>query len=251
MGLGDDGPDAQEEGGVAGDHLGIGVSAHIAHVGIGDGTGVQELLELHAGHHAGDIAGLVGVGEDVLQVGQAGGGGVVAGAGDEDHVLELGGSLLHVALMAVGVGEDDGAALLGQIHGGVVAVFILGHVVLDDELGVQVQAQVLAGGGQALDVGHVVAGVLVVEHDAAHLDGGGGLGGGGPCGSGGGGGRGAGRGALAAGAGAGGQAQDHDAALEQGENSLFHFWFLLISGWFMERDTRMRYVKTAAIAGIS
>src|SRR5699024_413928 len=81
VGLRDDGLDAQEEGGVAADHLGVGVGAHIAHLGVGDGAVSHQLLELHAGHHAGDVAGLVGVGEDVLEVVQPGYTGLVAGAG--------------------------------------------------------------------------------------------------------------------------------------------------------------------------
>ena len=39
--------------------LGIGIGTHIAHLGIGDGAGVHQLFQLHAGHHAGDVAGLI------------------------------------------------------------------------------------------------------------------------------------------------------------------------------------------------
>ena len=175
MGLGHLGLDAQQEGGVAADHLGIGERAHVAHIGIGDGAGVHQLLQLHAGHHAGDVAGLIGVGEDVLVVVQAGVGGQIAGAGHEGHLGIVRGGLLHVHLMAVGVGEDDVAALLRQVHGGVVAGLVLGDVVAEDHLGVGRvvgvgrDAQLFAGGGEALDVGRVVAGVDVVDADQADL----------------------------------------------------------------------------------
>ena len=168
--LGDDGLDAQEEGGVAADHLSVGISAHVADLGIGDGTGVHQLLELHAGHHAGDVAGLIGVGEDILVVIEAGTGSQVAGAGDKGHVGIIRGRILHEGLMTVGIGEDDVAALLRQIHGGVIAVLVFSNVVLKDDLA-GIDAQLLAGGGQAVDVGHVVAGVLIVDADEADLHG--------------------------------------------------------------------------------
>ena len=77
--------------------------------------------------------------------------------------------------MAVGVGEDDVAALLRQVHSGVVAGLVLGDVVAEDHLGVGRvvgvgrDAQLFAGGGEALDVGRVVAGVDVVDADQADL----------------------------------------------------------------------------------
>lgn len=86
------------------------------------------------GHHAGDVAGLICIGEQVLVVVQTGGGGHVAGAGDEGNVGIILGGIQHVALVAIGVREDDIAALFRQIHGGVIAVFILRDVVAENNL---------------------------------------------------------------------------------------------------------------------
>ena len=235
VGLGDLGLDAQQEGGVAADHLGIGERAHVAHIGVGDGAGVHQLLELHAGHHAGDVAGLIGVGEDVLVVVQAGGGGQVAGAGHEGHIGILAGGLLHVHLMAVGVGEDDVAALLRQVHGGVIAGLVLGDVVAEDHLGVGGiigvggDAQPLAGGGEAGDVGLVIAGVDVVDADQADLHVLGGDAGGLLF-------RAGGLTALLIGGGllivaaAGRQAQDHGKGQQQGQELLHSAFLLKING---------------------
>lgn len=100
--LGDDGLNAQQERSVAADHLGIGERAHIAHIGVGHGALIHQRLELHAGHNAGDIAGLICIGEDVLVVGKAGRGGQIAGAGDEGDIGIFLGGRLHMHLVAVG-----------------------------------------------------------------------------------------------------------------------------------------------------
>src|SRR5699024_7004775 len=91
------------------------------------------------------------------------------------HLRIVRSGLLHVHLMAIGVGEDDVAALFRQVHGGVVAGLILGDVVAEDHLGVGGiigiggDAQLFTGGGQTLDMGRVIAGVDVVDADQADL----------------------------------------------------------------------------------
>lgn len=124
------------------------------------------------GNHAGDVAGLIRIGEDVLEVVKTGYAGLVAGAGDEGDVLILTGSLEHIGLVAVRVGEDDVAALFGQVHGSVVAGLVFGHIVLEDHLvGVGgIDAKSFAGSGEAIDMGHVITGVLVVDADQTHFD---------------------------------------------------------------------------------
>ena len=72
--------------------------------------------------------------------------------------------------MAEGVGEDDVAARFGQVDRRVVAQLVLGNVVLDHVL-ILGQAQVLDHVHEAVQVNLVVADVLVVEQDQAHLDG--------------------------------------------------------------------------------
>src|SRR5699024_785918 len=106
-----------------------------------------------------------------------GAGGHVAGAGDEHHVGVVLSGVQHIGLVAVGVGEDDVAALLRQVHSRVVTILVLGDVVAEDHLGVGGvvgvgrDAQLLAGGGEAADVGFIVAGVDVVDADQTDLHG--------------------------------------------------------------------------------
>ena len=174
------GLDAQEEGGVAGDDLGIGISADVADLDVailvevlgGEGVVGEQLSDLHAGDHAGDVAGLIDLGEGVGEVVQAGAVRGVAGHGDELNLRELGSGLLAVGLMAVAVGEHHVAARVGQVGGGVVAGGVLSDGVLpDDVLGGN--AQDLGGLLDALDVRVGVALVLVADEDHANLQGGG------------------------------------------------------------------------------
>ena len=70
--------------------------------------------------------------------------------------------------MTVGVGDDQGAALLNKVDSGVIASFILGDVVLVDDL---VVAQTMGSlcAFHAFDVSYVIAGVLVMYQDYADL----------------------------------------------------------------------------------
>ena len=167
VGFGNDALDAKIEGGVAGNHFVIGIGAYIAYIRIGHGARIHELLELHARYHAGDVTALEGVGEDVGGVGGAGSG-HVAGASNEGHIGILSGGLHHVGLVAVAVGEYDLAALLRQVNGVVIAGLILGDVVLEDHLAL-VDAQLSDSSLDALNVGQVVTGVLIVHQNDADL----------------------------------------------------------------------------------
>ena len=165
---GADGAGAQEEGGVAGDNLGIGESTHIAHLGLvgGDGAVVDHLVELHAGGNASQVAALIDGGEGVVVVVQTLGVGLGAGGVAELHVGELLGSLDHVVLVAEGIGEDDVAAVVSQFGSGIIAFLPLGDVGLDDGL----NAQLLAGSLGGVDEVQVVGGVLIMENDEANLE---------------------------------------------------------------------------------
>ena len=101
--------------------------------------------------------------------------GVGAGAGGvaELHVGELLGSLDHIVLVTEGVGEDDVAAVIGQLSGLVIALLALGNV--GDDL--VLHAQLLAGFLSGVDEVQVIGGVLIMEHDEADLKVGSGLGG--------------------------------------------------------------------------
>ena len=187
VGGGDDGRDAQEERGVAGNHFRVRISAHVAHIGIGDGARVHHFLQLHAGHDSGDVTGLVDVVEEVAEVGKALGFGMGAsGVGKVDVRIFLSG-LNHVSFVTEGVGKDDVAALLRKVHRGIIAGFALTDGILEDQVRVGVDAQRLASGLDALHVGEGVAFVLVADQDCTHLEirGGGGSGAGGGTGTGG------------------------------------------------------------------
>ena len=169
---GDDGLDAQEEAGVAGDDFRVGIRADVADVGIGDLAGVHEFLELHTGDDAGDVTGLKGHVERVVEVGEAGLERAVAGHGNDLDLGVLRGGELRELLMAVGVGDDEVAALLDGLNALVVALFVLGDVVEPHHVAVA-EARCRHGLADALDVGVGVAFVLVADEDGADLQAGG------------------------------------------------------------------------------
>ena len=214
---------AQIEGGEAGDHLGKGIGAHIAQLGVAD------LLGLHAGGDAGQVAGLKDFGEIVVVVGVLGGGGLIAGGVAELNLRILLSQGDHKLLVAEAVAEDDLAAGLDALLDGGGAGGVLAHVALDHQLGVLVQA---AGGKGLLHAHHVVVVVAVVvllaDHHQAHLQVGGGDAGGiaaalavglGGGRAGGGGGVGVTVGGVVA---AGAKGQHHGRGQEQGEQFLLH-----------------------------
>lgn len=171
-GSGADGASAQEEGGVAGDNLGIGEGANVAHLGLvsGDLAFRDHLVQLHTGSDTGQIAALIDGGESIVVVGQALGVGADASGVAELDVLELLGGLDHEGLVAKAVGEDDVAALLSQLGGSVVALLAFGNVLLDEVVFILHQAQGLAGFLGGVDEVEVIGGVLIVQGDETHLD---------------------------------------------------------------------------------
>ena len=162
---------AQVEAGVAGNDLGVGVSADIAHLGLvlGDLAGLDHLIELHARGDAGEVAALIDGGKGVVEVVEALGVRPGAGGVAELDVGELAGGLDHEVLVAEAVGEDDVAAVVGELSGGVVALLALGDVGAQDVL-ILGQAQGLAGGLGGVDEVEVVGGVLIVQEDETDLD---------------------------------------------------------------------------------
>ena len=131
---GANGTGAQEEAGVAGDDLGVGVSTHIAHLGLvsGDLAVLDHLVQFHTGSNTGHVAALIDGSESVVVVGQALGVGLGAGGVAELHVREFLSSLDDVILVAEGIGEDDVAAGIGQLSSGIVALLALGDVGAED-----------------------------------------------------------------------------------------------------------------------
>ena len=107
---------------------------------------------------------------DVLQLGERG---VEVGAGDELDVLVVGGHFEHVVLEAVGVVDDELAALFGQFDVGVLTGGVLADVVLDHPVDVDaLGGQSLGGGVLAADkVVGVALIVFIADADEADLDG--------------------------------------------------------------------------------
>ena len=167
-GGGADAAGAEEEGGVAGLDLGVGVGADVADLGLvgGDLALLDHLVELHARGDAAEVAALKDGRERVVEVGQAGGVGLGAGGVAELDVGELLGGLDHEGLVAEGVGEDDGAAGVDELGGLVVALLTLGDVGLDDVLDAAVFTGLLGGVHEV----EVVGRGLVVQEDEADLD---------------------------------------------------------------------------------
>ena len=163
-----DGTCAQEEGGVAGDNLGVGESADVADLCLvsGELTGFDHLVELHTGDDTGEVAAFIDGGESVVVVGKVLGVRLRAGGVAELDIREFLCSLDHVVLMTEGVGEDDVAAGVSQIRSGVVAFLTFGNVRLDDVF----HAQSLGSFLRAVDEVQVVGGVFIMEHDEANLE---------------------------------------------------------------------------------
>ena len=137
-GSGADGASTQEEGGVAGDNLGIGEGADVADLGLvcGELTVGDHLVELHTGGDTGEITALIDGSEGVVVVGETLGVRLGAGGVAELHVGEVLRGLDHVVFVTEGVGEDER----------------------------------LAGLFRSVDEVEVVGGVFVVEHDEADLE---------------------------------------------------------------------------------
>ncbi len=74
-----------------------------------------------------------------------------------------------MALMAEAVCKDDVAAFLCKVDSGIVALFVFGNVILEDSL-VFCDSESFHGGMDALEVGGVIADLLVVEQDETDLE---------------------------------------------------------------------------------
>ena len=171
---GDGGADilsAQIEGGVTGNHLSVGESADIAHLGLisGDLTGLDHLVQLHTGSDTGQETTLIDGGESVVIVGNTSGVSHSTGGVAELNIGNFLSGLQHVGLMAEGVGEDDVAAGIDQVHSGLIALLTLGDVGLDDVVSLS-QTQVGNGLLGAVEEVQVIGGVLIMQADETNLD---------------------------------------------------------------------------------
>ena len=169
---GADGLGTQIEGGVAGNHFGVGEGTHIAHLGLFslDVAGLDHRVQLHTGSDTGQIAALIDGGESVVVVGQTLGVSAGTGAVAELHLGVLLGDLDHVRLMTEAVGKDDVAAGVHQISGDLGALLGLAHVGLDEVILILDQTQVGAGFLGGIDEVLVIGGVFIMQGDEADLD---------------------------------------------------------------------------------
>ena len=144
-------------------------------------------LSFNARHHAGYIAALEGVGEDIENVGHGLQRRGIAGVGQEHNIRIFCSGSHHVGLVAIAVGNDDLAALLKQGRQRCRSRSHLRDVVLKDRL-IFLDTQVGHGAFDSLDMGHVITGVLVMYENNADFqisrgDGLAGLAGDGPSGA--------------------------------------------------------------------
>ena len=175
--IGNDALHAKEERGVAGNDFCVRISADIADLDLAvsilvlvfDLAFVDELLQLHTGDDAADVTGFIDAGEGIVEVCKAIRSGGVAGHSDELHVGIFLSGLTAEGLMAVGVGDDDLAALIDAVDAGVIAGLVLADGVFPDDV-VLADAQSLGGFLDALDVGVGVAFVFVADQNDADLD---------------------------------------------------------------------------------
>ena len=167
----------EEERGVAGNDLCVRISADIADLDLAvsrlvlvfDLAFVDELLQLHAGDNAADVTGFIDAGEGIVEVCKAIRSGGVAGHSDELHVGIFLSGLTAEGLMAVGVGDDDLAALIDAVNAGVIAGLVFADGVFPDDV-VLADAQSLGGLLDAENVGVGVAFVFVADENDADLD---------------------------------------------------------------------------------
>ena len=101
-----------------------------------------------------------------MVVGKTLGVGTGAGGVAELHIRALHGGLDHVVFMTEGVGEDDVAAFIDQVHGGLVALLTLRDADLVDIL----DAELFAGGLGGLHEVEVIGGLLIMQENEADFD---------------------------------------------------------------------------------
>ena len=158
---------AEEEGGVAGLHFRVGVSADIANLRLirRNRAGFDHFVQLHASRNARQIAAFIDGRESVVVVGQVLGVRLRASRMAELDFRELQRSLNHVGFMTERVRKNDVAACVRQFSSCVVAFLTFGDV----GLGFVGDAQLLAGSLRRGDEVQVVGGVFVVQEDEADL----------------------------------------------------------------------------------
>ena len=106
-----------------------------------------------------------------MEIGKSSGGrlGGHTGRVAELNVRELGGSLSHILLVTKRVGENDFAAAVRQILGGVIALDAFGNVGLDNEVVLR-NTHGNANLSERVDEVLVIGGVLVVQGDQTDLE---------------------------------------------------------------------------------
>lgn len=131
---------------------------------------VSQLLDLHAGNNACDIAGFEDFRKCVMEVRKAGSLGRVARHGDDLDFRMLLCRLLGKGLMTVGVGENDLAALVDAVDDGIIAGFILRDTVFPDSVGALIQAKLTHGLLNPDNVCIGIAFVFIADQNKASLE---------------------------------------------------------------------------------
>ena len=116
--------------------------------------------------NAGKITGIIDGRESVDVVGELLGVRPCAGGVREHDIGELLRRLDHVSLMTEAVREDDIAALVDEVGGGVIALGAFGDVPGDDKLG----AERIASRLRRVDEVLVISAVLVVQADETEFE---------------------------------------------------------------------------------
>ena len=166
-----DGTNAEEEGRVAGNDLCIGERADVADLELvfGDLAVVKHLLELHARRDARKITAFINRRKRIVVVREILGVCLGAGCMAELNVREFLRRLDHEVLMTEAVRENDLAAGVRHVCCGLVALFALGDVGLDDVVALR-NAERRARALCRIDEVQVVGGVFVMQADKADLD---------------------------------------------------------------------------------
>ena len=165
-----DGAGAQEEGGVTGNNLGVGVSADITDLRFfcRDVAGFDHLVQLHTCGNTGQETAFINRSKCIVIVVQSLGVCLRACCVTELHFREFLGSLDHVIFMTEAVGKDDGAAAVSKFCRSVVALLALGHVRFQNDL-ILGKTQSLGCFFCAVDEVEVVGGVLVMQENKSYL----------------------------------------------------------------------------------
>ena len=172
--VGNNRANAEEPGGVTGDHFCIGVSADVADfhvavlivVGLGEDAVVDHFLEFEAGGNTCKVTAFIDGSESIVEVVEIHKLSLIAGRMQElDFGIFLRGAD-HVILVAEAVGKNNITAVICEVASDFVAVFAFGNTGFDHEFSAHLCAGFLRGGDEVV----VIGGVFIMQGDEADFD---------------------------------------------------------------------------------